>query len=82
MLFRSEYVFNKRVTETFFGKTIILITHRLSATKDADIIFFLKDGRVIESGTHSALINLGGEYAAMWTAQAQRFRSQSNQEAL
>ena len=78
----SEYVFNKRVTETFFGKTIILITHRLSATKDADIIFFLKDGRVIESGTHSALINLGGEYAAMWTAQAQRFRSQSNQEAL
>ncbi|MDH6363682.1 ABC-type bacteriocin/lantibiotic exporter with double-glycine peptidase domain [Enterococcus sp. PF1-24] len=42
--------------------TQIIIAHRLSTIKDCDMIFVLKDGEIVESGTHSELINLQGEY--------------------
>lgn len=48
------------------GKTIIMIAHRLSSVTGADRIFVLEEGRVTESGTHKALLEKGGKYAAMW----------------
>ena len=42
--------------------TLIFVTHRLDAIKDADNILFLKRGRVIESGSHNYLIKLKKEY--------------------
>jgi ATP-binding cassette subfamily B protein len=43
----------------------VLITHDLQAAQEADSIFFLMDGRIVESGTHQSLMTLDREYAAM-----------------
>lgn len=45
------------------GRTTIIIAHRVSAVKDCDRIIVLKDGRIIESGSHEELLTLGGTYA-------------------
>ena len=48
------------------GKTVIMIAHRLSSIKDADCIYVLQDGEIVESGTHSGLIEKNGIYNRMW----------------
>lgn len=48
------------------GKTVIKIAHRLSTVVDADEIFLLKEGKLIESGRHDDLVNQNGIYARMW----------------
>ncbi len=50
-------------------KTVILISHRLANVVDADTIYMMDKGAVIESGTHSALIAQHGAYAKLWKAQ-------------
>ncbi|HCQ64444.1 MAG TPA: metal ABC transporter permease [Rhodobacteraceae bacterium] len=52
------------------GRTVITIAHRLSTIVDADRIVVLENGVVSEEGTHDALLEKGGKYAAMWTRQA------------
>ncbi|MBV9813648.1 MAG: ATP-binding cassette domain-containing protein, partial [Acetobacteraceae bacterium] len=51
-------------------RTTLTIAHRLSTVVDADEIVVLDDGRVIERGTHAALLARGGRYASMWSRQA------------
>jgi len=51
------------------GRTVVMIAHRLSTVVEADEILVLERGRVIERGTHAALIVAGGRYAAMWASQ-------------
>jgi ATP-binding cassette subfamily B multidrug efflux pump len=46
-------------------RTSIIVSHRISTVRDADLIFVLDDGRIVESGTHEALIRIGGLYAAL-----------------
>ncbi len=50
-------------------KTTIMISHRISTIKDADIIFMLRDGKIVESGTHQQLIGQKGFYADMYEKQ-------------
>jgi len=52
------------------GRTVITIAHRLSTIVDADRIVVLENGVVSEEGTHEALLEKGGKYAAMWARQA------------
>ncbi len=52
------------------GRTTIAIAHRLSTIADADNILVLDHGRLVESGSHTALLSRGGLYAEMWTRQA------------
>ena len=49
------------------GKTVIMIAHRLSTIQDADLILVMKQGELVESGTHGALVKQGSEYAKMWS---------------
>jgi ABC-type transport system involved in Fe-S cluster assembly fused permease/ATPase subunit len=49
--------------------TTLIIAHRLATVHDADRIFVLKDGEIVESGTHGELLALGGEYAHAWELQ-------------
>lgn len=49
------------------GKTVIMIAHRLSTVQSADQILVMKQGTIVESGTHSELVSEGGEYAKMWS---------------
>ena len=51
------------------GKTILLISHRLSNVVYSDRIYFLKDGRITEEGTHSVLMEQEGEYASLYRTQ-------------
>jgi ATP-binding cassette subfamily B protein/ATP-binding cassette subfamily C protein/ATP-binding cassette subfamily B multidrug efflux pump len=50
-------------------RSVIVIAHRLSAVMDADEVIVLKQGHVIERGTHAELLRLGGWYAAQWRYQ-------------
>lgn len=55
-------------------KTVILISHRLTNVKNVNKIILLKDGSLLESGPHDDLMKINGEYAAMYTTQANKYR--------
>lgn len=51
------------------GKTSVLITHRLGSVKMADRIIVMKEGKVVQNGTHENLIRVEGEYKKLYEAQ-------------
>lgn len=51
------------------GRTTLVVAHRLSTIIEAEQIIVLKEGKVVEAGTHSELLDLDGQYASMWSAQ-------------
>ena len=69
----AEYNMYKNMLTATDGETVIFISHRLSATRDADRIYMFEHGTVIEQGTHSELMSLNGKYAEMWKLQAQNY---------
>ena len=69
----SEYEFNNAVMNKGRDKTVIMISHRLSATRKADKIIMLENGRIIECGSHSQLLEQNGKYAKMWRVQAGQY---------
>lgn len=55
------------------GRMLFFISHRLSSVKDADIVFFLENGRITERGSHRELMTTDGSYAALYKMQAQNY---------
>jgi ATP-binding cassette subfamily B protein len=50
-------------------RTVIVIAHRLSTVRNADIIYVLENGNVVESGNHESLLEINGVYAKLWSVQ-------------
>ncbi|MNP79008.1 putative ABC transporter ATP-binding protein [compost metagenome] len=51
------------------GRTSFVIAHRLSTIRESDLILFMKDGDIAESGTHDELLRQGGYYAQLYNSQ-------------
>ena len=66
---RTELKIQEAMDELMKGRTSFVIAHRLSTIKNADLILVLKDGDVIESGTHNELLEKKGFYADLYNSQ-------------
>lgn len=66
---RTEALIQKAMTELMKGRTSFVIAHRLSTIKNADLILVMKNGTVIEQGTHDKLISQKGFYADLYNSQ-------------
>ncbi len=71
----AEYNLNQAMIEAADRKTVIFISHRLSTTVNADRIYVMENGRIIESGSHQELMELGGTYAYMFNLQAEKYKN-------
>lgn len=69
----AEYEIYTHFDSLIGGKTAVYISHRLSSCRFSERIAVFVDGRVAEYGAHDELVAKGGEYAAMWQAQAQYY---------
>ena len=66
---RTEMQIQKAMDALMENRTSFVIAHRLSTVKNADLILVLKDGDVIESGTHEELLAQNGFYAELYNSQ-------------
>lgn len=66
---RTEVMIQNAMDKLMEGRTSFVIAHRLSTIKNADIILVLKDGDIIESGSHTELIEKNGFYAELYNSQ-------------
>ena len=66
---RTERQIQTAMDQLMEGRTSFVIAHRLSTIKNADLILVLKDGDIIESGTHEELIAKNGFYADLYNSQ-------------
>ena len=69
----AEYRITRNIMEYAKDKTVIMISHRLSTTRDADRIYMFEDGRIIEAGSHEELMKADGKYAEMFRVQAEKY---------
>jgi ATP-binding cassette subfamily B protein len=69
----AEYHMNRSMKMATNEKSVVFISHRLSTTKEADKIFMLDSGEIIEEGTHEELLSKDGKYTEMWKAQASKY---------
>lgn len=66
---RTELVIQKAMDNLTNNRTSFIIAHRLSTIKEADLILVLKDGDIVESGTHTSLLDKKGFYADLYNSQ-------------
>jgi len=64
---RVEEVIIKNILSNFKNKTLLVVTHRLPAVKDFDMIVVMKEGMIVERGTHEQLIKVNGLYTSLYT---------------
>jgi len=65
----SEAAVQAALTEALAGRTAIVIAHRLSTVRAADLILVVEDGRIVERGTHTELLAAGGRYEELYRTQ-------------
>ena len=66
---RTELKIQEAFNKLMEGRTSFIIAHRLSTVRNADILLVMKDGHIIEQGTHNELVKKGGFYSNLYYAQ-------------
>lgn len=66
---RTEVKVQKAFEELMEGRTSFIVAHRLSTIQEADLILVMKDGNIIEQGTHEKLLSQKGFYAKLYESQ-------------
>ena len=66
---RTELAIQRAMDALMHGRTSFIIAHRLSTIRDADLILVMRDGDIVETGTHTALLAKGGFYAELYNSQ-------------
>jgi ATP-binding cassette, subfamily B, multidrug efflux pump len=66
---RTEVLIQRAMQDLMKGRTSFVIAHRLSTIRDADLILVMKDGDIVEQGTHEQLLAMNGVYASLYASQ-------------
>ncbi len=66
---RTEHLIQKAMDTLLKGRTSFVIAHRLSTIRNADLVLVMRDGDIVEQGTHQSLLAQGGFYASLYNAQ-------------
>ena len=66
---RTEQLIQSAMDRLMAGRTCFVIAHRLSTILNADQILVMRDGGIVEQGTHTQLLEQGGFYAQLWNSQ-------------
>jgi len=74
---RAEHNLFESIRTLFEGRTVLLISHRFSSVRSADQIHVLHKGRLVEQGSHEALMAAGGHYAELFTMQAAAYLTEA-----
>lgn len=72
---RTELIIQEAMDRLMVGRTSFVIAHRLSTIKNADLIFVMKNGDIVESGNHDELLSIGGSYAELYNSQFEQLVS-------
>ncbi|MDZ7773694.1 MAG: ABC transporter ATP-binding protein [Balneolaceae bacterium] len=66
---KTEEAILQHLRRELEGRTTLMVSHRISTIKDADIIYFMEEGQIVEKGTHEYLLGKNGRYSAMYNKQ-------------
>lgn len=71
----AEYGLFQNILRYGQGRMLFFISHRLSSVRDADVVFFMENGRITERGSHRALMEQDGKYAKLYRMQAANYQA-------
>ncbi len=69
---RTEQKIQSAFKKMMAGRTSFIVAHRLSTIKESDVILVMKDGNIIEQGTHEELLEQGGFYNNLYNSQFEK----------
>jgi ATP-binding cassette subfamily B protein len=68
----TERAIQENLRGVFANRSVLLVAHRLSTIRDADLIYVMHRGQIVEQGDHESLMAMNGRYAELWRAQTER----------